>query len=94
MSTELKQSFVDFEKMKKVHSSEEFRSIIDGIEIEGGIGRKTLENLDLSDVDFSKGIWNLDGWYINNVAFSRFREDTNEKKSFLVYLVKEHTYMK
>lgn len=80
MSTELKQSFVDFEKMKKVHSSEEFRSIIDGIGIEGGIGRKTLENLDLSDVDFSKGIWNLDGWYIHNVAFSRFREDTNEKK--------------
>lgn len=80
MEKKREQSFVDFDKMTKVNSTKEFESIINGTHVKGGIGLKTLENLDLTDVDLSKGNWNLDGWYINNVAFSRFRKNTDEKK--------------
>ena len=45
---------------------------------------KTLENLDLSDVDFSIAApyvpKQFDGWTINNVIFSRYNPKSNKKK--------------
>lgn len=84
MNGRLQQSFVDFDKMKVVETKEEFREILNeallGFDNEEGLQRGYLSNLDLSEIDVSEVWTNFNGWKIENVAFSRFRPETEERK--------------
>ncbi len=86
MNPRLQQSFVDFEEMTIVKSNEEFKEILGesyisyGCEENDGRQRGILSNLDLSEINVSEVCDNFNGWKIENVAFSRFRPETNERK--------------
>ena len=80
-----KQSFITGEP-KPVSESEFLNERINSLNI--SLSQKTqpvLENLDLSEIDFSEKRGeirkNFDGWVIRNVIFSKFNPKSKEKKS-------------
>ena len=80
-----KPSFIT-EKTKKVSESEFLTERINSLHL--SFSEKTqpvLENLDLSEIDFSEKSGeirkNFDGWIIKNVIFSKFNPKSKEKKS-------------
>lgn len=80
-----KPSFID-ENTKKISESEFWAERNKSLHL--SFSQKTrpvLENLDLSEIDFSENSGelrkNFDGWIIRNVIFSKFNPKSKEKKS-------------
>ena len=90
-TTTMEQSFVNFDimgmipKSVRIESLDALKALLkasssDIKKIESEFNDKHLENWDLSNVEFPNGM-NFDKWKIENVAFSRLRDDTEEKKT-------------